>query len=271
MKNLSVLSLFTMAVTAMAQDKTDPAQSYIQNLLYEGEKAHLYDWYGVEDIEYVKACEPETYALINAYPHAEVKAALAACRCWKEAAMAFLSAWRERELQKKRGVFERVWHVASVLNGIMCDDARALAASACWYPGKVAACFGVVPDAGYCYYRLPAGAPVSVQSIMAPMYQKTLTKHECADITDAAVKEWQRISARESAAFKREMLHDAEVIRLFDEAEAAWYAYYQQMRYANTCHCKCTYGAEYNRMWLQMLSHRSRWLQVLRDIATPHE
>ena len=100
--------------------------------------------------------------------------------------------------------------------------------------------------------------------MLAPLQEYALGKHSSIDLIISAHKLWLDIQNREIATMRKELLHDEEVLRMFDESLAAWSRYYELMLSLHISRCHCTNGTENHELGIRMLSHRAFVLDAIR-------
>ena len=113
----------------------------------------------------------------------------------------------------------------------------------------------------------PSNAPAQVHTLLAPRQEYALGKHSSSDLIISAHKLWRDIQNQEIATLRQELLHDAEVQRLFDESIAAWSRYHELMLSLHISRCRCTNGTENHELGIWMLSHRAYVLDAIRYMS----
>ena len=233
-----------------------------------------YDVYTTEELLRLKQCEPDFYAHYLTdltRGKAAVEQVVEACRAWFQAARLFAEIYHAKEIapRNKPGDFTHCGNVRAALCYAIRKDAACFARHACWYTTPMGE-IGPDTTSPVLYdFAVPANAPETVRSRLAPMQEFSLGKHLIIDLITESHKLWLSIQNQEVETMKRELLHDAEVIRLFDAAQAAWTRYYELMLPLHVLRCRCTNGAEYHELGIHMLSHRASVLEAIRQMSKP--
>ena len=233
-----------------------------------------YDVYTTEELLRLKQCEPDFYAHYLSEltrGKAAVEQVVEACRAWFQAARLFAEIYHAKEIapRNKPGDFTHCGNVRAALCYAIRKDAACFARHACWYTTPMGE-IGPDTTSPVLYdFAVPANAPETVRSRLAPMQEFSLGKHLIIDLITESHKLWLSIQNQEVETMKRELLHDAEVIRLFDAAQAAWTRYYELMLPLHVLRCRCTNGAEYHELGIHMLSHRASVLEAIRQMSKP--
>lgn len=228
------------------------------------------DFYTVEELRDFKQCYPEYYArYLSELTQCKeaVEQVTEACRDWHHKTDLFAETYYAKELEPQHGLWNRGDNVRAALAYAIRQDAECFARHACWYASPV----GVPePDTTspqlYCFV-VPANAPEAVRSVLAPMQEFALGKHCNIDLIIKAHQLWADIQNQEIAAMRQELLHDAEVLRLFDESLAAWARYNELMFALHISLCRCTNGTENHELGIWMLSHRAVVLDAIRYMS----
>lgn len=233
-----------------------------------------YDVYTTEELLRLKQCEPDFYAHYLSEltrGKAAVEQVVEACRAWFQAARLFAEIYHAKEIapRNKPGDFTHSGNVRAALRYAIRKDAACFARHACWYTTPMGEIGPDTTSPELYDFAVPANAPEAVRSRLAPMQEFSLGKHLSIDLIEESHKLWLSLQKQEVETMKQELLHDAEVIRLFDAAQAAWARYYELMLPLHVLRCRCTNGAEYHELGIHMLSHRASVLEAIRQMSKP--
>lgn len=236
-----------------------------------GNRCEYHDVYTVEELRSYKQCYPQDYARYLselAQSKEAVTQVVEACRDWFQKTAFFAETYYARELAPQAGLWNRSNDVRAALRYAIRQDANHFAGHACWYISPVGELVG--PDTTspqFYHFVVPSNAPDAVRALLAPMQEYALGKHSSIDLIIGAHKLWLGIQDQEIATLRQNLLHDAEVLRLFDESMAAWNRYYELMLSLHISRCHCTNGAENHELGIWMLSHRAYVLDSFRYMS----
>jgi len=235
-----------------------------------GNRCEYHDVYTVEELRNYKQCYPHDYAryLTELTQSMEAVAQVVeACRDWLHKTSLFAETYYAKELDPQPGLWNRSDNVWAALRHAIRQDANHFAGHACWYTDPVGEPGPDTTSPQLYHFEVPANAPEAVRSVLAPMQEYALGKHSSIDLIISAHKLWLDIQNQEIAALRQELLHDAEVLRLFDESLAAWNRYYELMLSLHISRCHCTNGSENHKLGIRMLSHRAYVLNSIRYMS----
>ena len=237
-----------------------------------GNRSTYHDVYTAEDLQDYKLCYPEDYTRYLAeiaQGEAAVNQVTDACREWMKATRRFTETYYSKELSsiKAPGFYDRSNEVQAALSWAARKDANSFAEHACWYTTPI----GVMPpdkeSAALYTLEAPANAPAEVKDMLNLLHTHSVGKHDSISLITDALNKWSELQKQEIAEMRQNLLHDEEVIRLFDESVAAWERYLNLMMPLHISRCHCTNGAENRKLGIMMLSHRARVLAAIRDMA----
>ena len=232
-----------------------------------GNRCEYHDVYTVEELRDYKLCYPQAYAryLCELTQGTEAVAQVVeACRVWLHKAGLFAETYYAKELVQQVGLWNRSANVRAALSHAIRQDATSFARHACWYTSPVGELGPDTTSPQLYQFVVPANAPEAVRAMLAPMQEYALGKHSSIDLIIKAHKLWLDIQNQEIDAIRQELLHDAEVLRMFDESLAAWSRYYELMLSLHISRCRCTNGAENHELGIWMLSHHAYILEAIR-------
>lgn len=233
-----------------------------------GEEYH--DVYTVEELRNYKQCNPEAYASYLSeltQGMEDVDEVVEACRDWIHKTALFAETYYAKELGPRSGLWNRSDNVRAALVHAIRQDAACFARHACWYSSPVGELGPDTTSPQPDYFTAPSNAPEAVRSVLAPMQEFVLGKLCSIDLIIKAHNLWADIQKREIAAMRQELLHDAEVLRLYDESVAAWDRYAELMLSLHISRCSCTNGTEHHELGIWMLSHRAFVLDSIRYMS----
>ena len=187
-----------------------------------------------------------------------------ACRVWLHKAGLFAETYYAKELVQQVGLWNRSANVRAALSHAIRQDANCFARHACWYTSPVGELGPDTTSPQLYQFVVPANAPEAVRAMLAPMQEYALGKHSSIDLIIKAHKLWLDIQNQEIDAIRQELLHNAEVLHLFNESLAAWSRYYELMLSLHISRCRCTNGAENHELGIWMLSHHAYILEAIR-------
>lgn len=235
-----------------------------------GNLCEYHDVYTVEELRDYKQCYSQDYARYLSeltQSKAAVAQVVEACRDWLRKTGLFAETYYAKELAPQVGLWNRSDNVWAALRHAIRQDANCFARHACWYISPVGELGPDTTSPQLKHFVVPANAPESVRALLAPMQEYALGKHCNIDLIVEAHKHWLDIQKQEIATLRQELLHDAEVLRLFDESQAAWSRYYELMLSLHISRCRCTNGTENHKLGIRMLSHRSYVLESIRYMS----
>lgn len=235
-----------------------------------GNRCEYHDVYTVEELRNYKQCYPREYARYLAELAQGMEAVALveqACRDWFHRTALFAETYYAKELSPQPGLWNRSGNVRVALRYALRQDANQFAAHACWYTTPVGEPGPDITSPQLYDFVVPVNAPEPVRSALAPMQEYALGKHSSIDLIISAHKLWLGIQNQEIATMRQELLHDAEVLRLFDESLAAWSRYYELMLALHISRCRCTNGSENHKLGIRMLSHRAYVLDSIRYMS----
>ena len=235
-----------------------------------GNSCEYADVYTVEELRNNKQCYPQEYAryLTKLTQSMEAVAQVEeACRNWLHKTGLFAETYYAKELTQQPGLWNRSDQVWTALRYAIRQDADSFARHACWYTPPVGELGPDTTSPTLNHFVVPANAPEAVRSTLSPMQEYALGKHSNIDLIISAHKLWLNIQKQEIASLRKELLHDAEVLRLFDESLAAWKRYSELMLSLHISRCHCTNGAENHELGIWMLSHRAYVLDAIRYMS----
>ena len=232
-----------------------------------GNRCEYHDVYTVEELRDYKLCYPQDYAryLCELTQGTEAVAQVVeACRVWLHKAGLFAETYYAKELVQQVGLWNRSANVRAALSHAIRQDANCFARHACWYTSPVGELGPDTTLPQLYQFVVPVNAPEAVRTMLAPLQEYALGKHSSIDLIIKAHKLWLDIQNQEIDAIRQELLHDAEVLRMFDESLAAWSRYYELMLSLHISRCRCTNGAENHELGIWMLSHHAYILEAIR-------
>ncbi len=235
-----------------------------------GNLCEYHDVYTVEELRDYKQCYSQDYARYLSELTQSMEAVaqvVEACRDWLQKTGLFAETYYAKELAPQVGLWNRSDNVWAALRHAIRQDANCFARHACWYISPVGELEPDTTSPQLKHFVVPANAPESVRALLAPMQEYALGKHCTIDLIVEAHKHWLDIQKQEIATLRQELLHDAEVLRLFDESLAAWSRYYELMLSLHISRCRCTNGTENHKLGIRMLSHRSYVLESIRYMS----
>lgn len=235
-----------------------------------GNRCEYHDVYTVEELRNYKLCYPQEYARYLAeltQSQDAVAQVVEACRNWLHKTWLFAETYYAQELDPQPGLWNRSDNVRAALRHAIRQDANCFARHACWYTSPVGELGPDTTSPQLYKFVVPSNAPEAVRTVLAPMQEYALGKHSSIDLIITAHKLWLDIQKQEIATLRQELLHDAEVLRLFDESQAAWNRYYEPMLSLHISRCHCTNGAENHELGIWMLSHRAFVLDAIRYMS----
>lgn len=245
----------------------------LHRILSGGLIAHLgnrHDVYTVEELRDEKLCYPDHYARFLSELNESMEAVdqvAEACRDWYHKTDLFAETYYAKELEPQHALWNRCDNVRVALAHAIRQDAESFARHACWYTCPLGE-LGPDTTSPLLYdFVAPANAPEEVRAVLAPMQEFALGKHSKIDLIIKAHHLWADIQSQEIAALRQELLHDAEVLRLFDESLAAWERYNKLMFSLHISRCCCTNGTENHELGIWMLAHRAVVLNAIRYMS----
>lgn len=246
----------------------------LRRILAEGIVANLgkeyHDVYTVEELRNYKQYSPEAYASYLSEVTQGIEAVdqvVEACRDWIQKTALFAETYYAKELGPQSEVWNRSDNVRAALAHAIRRDAAGFARHACWYSCPVGELGPDTTSPQPDYFTAPYNAPAAVRSVLAPMQEFALGKHCSIDLIIKVHNLWCDIQNQEIAAMRQELLHDAEVLRLYDESVAAWDRYAGLMLSLHISRCSCTNGTEHHELGIWMLSHRAYVLDSIRYMS----
>lgn len=252
------------------------ARRYMTELLtdgFKGRQQQYHDVYTEEEVEEYRVCYPDGFAAYTQEAQewaAEMQQLRDACRAWQLAMSDFAHAYWQLEISPKNIVntFDRSGDVSKAVNCAIQEDARAFASTACWYQAAAGSPAQVTVEWRVHGFgcEIPDNAPAAIRAYGEYLRTHNLYKHEEIETVRAAHETWKKLQDEEIAAIRSEILHDTELIRLFDDAVRAWNAYYECMLALHRSRCRCTSGSEYNKQGIYMISHFAKCLDAIRDM-----
>lgn len=236
-----------------------------------GNRSTYHDVYTAEDLQDYKLCYPEDYTRYLAeiaQGKAEVNQVINACREWMKATRRFTEAYYSKELSniKSPGFYDRSNEVQAALSWAARKDANSFAEHACWYTTPIGVMAPDKESATLYTLEAPANAPAEVKDMLNLLHTHSVGKHDSSTLITDALNKWTELQKQEIAEMRQTLLHDEEVIRLFDESVMAWERYLNLMMPLHISRCHCTDGAENRKLGIMMRSHRARVLQAIRDM-----
>ena len=268
MANLSKASEEISAVIAQ-ESALGPLRKILTDGII-GNRCEYHDVYTVEELRNYKLCYPQDYARYLselAKSKEAVTQVVEACRVWHHKTGLFAETYYVKELDQQVGLWNRSDNVRAALSHAIRQDANCFARHACWYTSPVGELGPDTTSPQLYQFVVPANAPEAVRAMLAPMQEYALGKHSSIDLIIKAHKLWLDIQNQEIAAIRKKLMHDAEVLRMFDESLAAWTRYYELMLSLHISHCRCTNGAENHELGIWMLSHRAYVLDSFRYMS----
>ncbi len=235
-----------------------------------GNRCEYHDVYTVEELRNYKLCYPQDYAryLSELTQSKEAVAQVVeASRVWLHKTSLFAETYYAKELDPQPGLWNRSDNVWAALRHAIRQDANGFARHACWYISPVGELEPDTTSPQLYKFVVPSNVPEAVRVLLAPMQEYALGKHSSIDLIIKAHKLWLDIQNQEIATLRQELLHDAEVLRLFDESVAAWSRYYELMISLHISRCRCTNGTENHELGIWMLSHRACVLEAIRYMS----
>ena len=235
-----------------------------------GNRCEYHDVYTVEELRNYKLCYPQDYARYLselAKSKEAVTQVVEACRVWHHMTGLFAETYYAKELDQQVGLWNRSDNVRAALSHAIRQDANCFARHACWYTSPVGELGPDTTSPQLYRFVVPANAPEAVRALLAPMQEYALGKHSSIDLIIKAHKLWLDIQNQEIAAIRKKLMQDAEVLRLFDESQAAWSRYHELMLSLHISRCRCTNGAENHELGIWMLSHRASILESIRYMS----
>ena len=235
-----------------------------------GNRCEYHDVYTVEELRNYKLCYPQDYARYLselAKSKEAVTQVVEACRVWHHMTGLFAETYYAKELDQQVGLWNRSDNVRAALSHAIRQDANCFARHACWYTSPIGELGPDTTSPQLYQFEVPANAPEAVRALLAPMQEYALGKHSSIDLIIKAHKLWLDIQNQEIAAIRKKLMQDAEVLRLFDESQAAWSRYYELMLSLHISRCHCTNGAENHELGIWMLSHRTYVLDAIRYMS----
>lgn len=235
-----------------------------------GNRCEYHDVYTVEELRNYKQCYPQDYARYLAelsQSRENVALVVEACRDWLHKTGLFAETYYAKELDPQTGLWNRSDNVRTALRYAIRQDAKHFAGHACWYTSPVGELGPDTTSPQLYDFVPPSNAPAQVRTLLGPMQEYALGKHSSSDLIISAHKLWRDIQNQEIATLRQELLHDAEVQRLFDESIAAWSRYHELMLSLHISRCRCTNGTENHELGIWMLSHRAFVLDAIRYMS----
>ncbi|MBR5196342.1 MAG: ankyrin repeat domain-containing protein [Akkermansia sp.] len=237
-----------------------------------GNRSTYHDVYTAEDLQDYKLCYPEDYTRYLAeiaQGKAEVTQVINACREWMKATKHFTETYYSKELSsiKSPGFYDRSNEVQAALSWASRKDANSFAEHACWYTTPIGVMAPDKESATLYTLEAPANAPAEVKDMLNLLHTHSVGKHDSSTLITDALNKWTELQKQEIAEMRQTLLHDEEVIRLFDESVAAWERYLNLMMPLHISRCHCTDGSENRKLGIMMRSHRARVLAAIRDMA----
>lgn len=232
-----------------------------------GNRCEYHDVYTVEELRNYKQCYPQAYTRYLTELTQSMDAiaqVVEACRNWLHKTGLFAETYYAKELAPQPGLWNRSDNVQAALRHAIRQDANHFAEHACWYITPVGEPGPDTTSPQLYHFVVPANAPEAVRTMLAPLQEYALGKHSSIDLIISAHKLWLDIQNREIATLRKELLHDEEVLRMFDESLAAWSRYYELMLSLHISRCHCTNGTENHELGIRMLSHRAFVLDAIR-------